>query len=810
MKISYNWLKNYIDIDIDIDNLSKILTQIGLEVGSVEDFNSIEGGLEGFVTGNVVDCAKHPNADKLSVTKVDVGTGELLSIVCGAPNVAVGQKVIVATVGTTLYTKDGSFVIKKAKLRGELSEGMICAEDEIGIGSSHAGIMVLPETTPIGIKASEYFEIEKDTVIEIDLTPNRIDAASHIGVARDLAAYFNKNYSLPDIDNVENKTNRFKIDVEVKNIEACPRYMGICLDNIKITDSPDWLKNRLKAIGLNPINNIVDITNFVLHETGHPLHAFDGDKITGQKIIVQTVAKDTSFKTLDEVERKLTDNDLMICNTQKPMCIAGVFGGVESGITQNTNKIFIESAYFNPVWVRKTAKNHGLSTDSSFRFERGADINMAPIALKRAASLIVQLGYGKISSEITDFYPAVIEPNRVNFSFNRARRLIGKNIDEETIRTILHSLEIKILEEKNNELLLEIPSYRVDVTREADVVEDILRIYGYNNIEIPEKISISINNASKPDNETLTGMISDMLAAQGFNEIMCNSFISDKYFDSKDINNNKLVILHNPLSKDLSVMRPSLVYGGLESIEYNINRKNNDLMFFEFGRSYHADEKIANTGEIKKYRENKQLALWITGSKNSLSWNKKIEKTDFFYLKTYVLNVFRKLGIDLDNIEHEIHSDNIFNLSIRYKTPQATLLQVGILAKDIIHRFDIDQEVYYAEINWDYTLELLKNNKLSYTPVSKFPVVKRDLALLIDKQITYKQLKDIAFSSIGKYLKQVNLFDVYEGKNIEQGKISYALSFSLEDSEKTMTDIQIEKIMKRLISAYEDIGAKIR
>ncbi|MDD2387003.1 MAG: phenylalanine--tRNA ligase subunit beta [Bacteroidales bacterium] len=809
MIISYNWLKNYIDISVDIETLSDILTQIGLEVSSVEEYNSIKGGLQGFVTGKVIECDKHPNADKLSVTKVDIGNPELLNIVCGAPNVAVNQKVIVATVGTTLYTDDGSFKIKKAKLRGEPSEGMICAEDEIGIGTSHEGIMVLPDDTEIGIPASQYFNIEKDIIIEIDLTPNRADATGHIGVARDLAAFFNQKYNFSDLNFTENKTNRFKIDVSVENTEACPRYMGICMDNIKIAESPDWLKNKLKSIGLNPVNNIVDITNFVLHETGHPLHAFDGDKIIGGKIIVKPAKENTEFVTLDGITRKLQNSDLMICNTKAPMCIAGVFGGIDAGINENTKRIFIESAYFNPVWVRKTAKHHQLSTDSSFRFERGADVNMTPYALKRAASLINELGFGEIASEIIDVYPQIIKPKNLSFSFNRCNNLIGKDIGKDTIRRILKSLEIKILDESDDILNLEIPTYRVDVTREADVVEDILRIYGYNNIEIPEKIELSINKVHKPDNESLTNIISDMLVSQGFNEIMCNSFISNKYFDETD-NKDKHVRLHNPLSKDLSIMRPSLVYGGLESIEYNINRKNTDLKFFEFGRTYHSDVTITNPGDINKYHENKQLAIWITGHKNQLAWNKKNDKTDYFYLKSFAANVFKKLGLKIDDFEFDIISNNIFSTAQEYKHEKKVLLQHGIISPNLLKKIDIEQEVFYAEINWSLLIELTNNVKTQYLPVSKFPIVKRDLALLIDKQVSYKQLEDIAVKNIGKYLKQVNLFDVYEGKNIEVGKISYALTFALEDREKTMTDIQIEKIMKHLMNAYKDIGAKIR
>ncbi|PLX06122.1 MAG: phenylalanine--tRNA ligase subunit beta [Marinilabiliales bacterium] len=806
MNISYNWLQNYIKIDDSLDKLSEVLTQIGLEVGSIDNFQSIEGGLEGFVTGHVLTCEKHPNADKLSITTVDIGTDEILNIVCGAPNVAAGQKVIVATVGTTLYTPDGSFQIKKAKIRGEVSQGMICAEDEIGIGSSHAGIMELPEDTKVGIAASDYFKIEKDTVIEIDLTPNRVDAASHIGVARDLAAYYKTNYTLPSVDIKIPEEESFKIDVEVENPEACPRYMGICLDNITITESPDWLKNKLKAIGLNPINNIVDITNFVLHETGHPLHAFDGDKIKGNKIIVKTEKQNTPFTTLDEIERKLNETDLMICNANDSMCIAGVFGGIESGISKTTKRIFIESAYFNPTWVRKTAKSHTLSTDSSFRFERGADVNMAPYALKRAASLIQELGFGEISSKIVDIYPKTIEKNRVNFNYNNCDRLIGQKIDREEIQSILKSLEIDIIEENGEDLILEIPTYRVDVYREADVIEDILRIYGYNSIKIPEKIEISVNKLHKPDNEKLTNLISDMLVAQGFNEIMCNSFISDKYFDD----DAGIVKLHNPLSKDLSIMRPEMLYGGLESIEYNINRKNADIKMFEFGRIYHADKSNNNISDIERYSETKQLALWISGKENPLNLNKKDEKSDYFYLKAYLNNVFSKIGIDLDNYEFEIISDNRYKISQKYTINNKVLVQAGIVSKKVLQNFDIDQEVFYAEINWDTVLELVKGINPIYTPVSKFPAVKRDLALLIDKNISYKKLQDIAVDVIGKNLTKINLFDVYEGKNIEDGKVSYALSYILEDKNKTMTDKQIDKMMQKLMKAYEEIGAKIR
>ena len=808
MNISYNWLKNYIELCETPEELSTILTQLGLEVGSVEHFFSLKGGLEGFVTGKVLTCEKHPNADKLKITTVDIGKPEVLNIVCGAPNVSAGQNVIVATVGTKIYSNQDVFEIKKAKIRGEVSEGMICAEDEIGIGSSHDGIMILPEDTKIGLPASEYFHIEKDTVIEIDITANRIDAASHIGVARDLAAYKNSQYKFPQLDELKPAGKNFSIGIEINNIEACSRYMGICIDNVKVGESPEWLQNKLKAIGLNPINNIVDITNFVLHETGHPLHAFDGDKINGKKIIAKTVKDGTKFTTLDGIERNLSDKDLMICNEIGPMCIAGVMGGLESGISVNTKKIFIESAYFNPVWVRKTAKRHGINSDSSFRFERGADINMAPYALKRAASIIKDLGIGDISSEITDVYPIKTEPHKINFNIEKCNKLIGKNIEKSEIERIIKALEIKIIEEHGNDLLLEIPTYRVDVTNYADVIEDILRIYGYNNINAPEKISININNEEKPSNEEIVNKISDMLVSSGFYEIMCNSLISSKYFanDEKDI-----VKLCNPLSSDLEVMRPNLLYGGLESIEYNIKRKNPDLKFFEFGRSYHHNSDISDISNIKGYYEVPYLSLWISGKKNILNWNLKDNPTDYFYLKSYINNILRKIGISLDKLTFEISSDKDFSFYQSFKYKNNELLKIGSVSEKLLNIFDIDQEVFYAEINWNIFLEIARNNTTIYKPVSKFPKVKRDLALLIDKRVSFDEISKLAFLTEPRYLKGISLFDVYEGKNIEPGKISYAMSFILEDTEKTMTDPQIDKVMKKLISAYEkELDAKIR
>lgn len=809
MNISYNWLKNYIEINDSPEELAEQLTQLGLETGSIEEFYSIKGGLKGFVIGEVKTCIKHPNADKLSLTTVDIGKSDLLKIVCGAPNVAAGQKVVVATVGTIIYKGLESFEIKKAKIRGEESEGMICAEDEMNLGTSHAGIMVLPADACIGTPASDYFKLENDHIFEIDLTPNRIDAASHIGVARDLSALKNIKYNMPDISSFKISKKSYSIEVEVADIQACPRYSGICIENIKIGESPEWLKKRLISIGLNPINNIVDITNFVLHETGHPLHAFDGDKIIGNKIIVKTVEEGTDFVTLDGIQRKLTASDLMICNEKYPMCIAGVFGGIESGISDSTNKVFIESACFNPSSVRKTAKYHGISTDSSFRFERGADINMTIFAVKRAAMLIESIGAGIISSEIIDIYPQQAEPIIVAFNYQNCQKLIGKEISKNDINRILKSLEIEIVSCKGHDLMLKIPSYRVDVCREADVIEDILRIYGYNNVEIPEKISISVNNTIKPDKDKIVNSISDLLISQGFYEIVCNSLISNKYFTENE--KNELVSLFNPLSNDLSTLRPSPVYGGLESIAFNINRKNQDIKFFEFGRTYHTVHDIKDISDIDKYHESKFLALWITGKRNQQNWNLKDNPTDFYLLKSYLEMILTKLGLHTKKFDIDINSDKNFEFELVYKYKNDIICHTGLLNKAITDKFNIDQDIFYAEINWDFLYENIKTNEFIYKQVSKFPKVKRDLALLIDSGVTYRTLTEIAYKTEPSYISDINLFDVYSGKNLEAGKVSYALSFILEDTEKTMTDSQIDKIMNNLIVAYQkELNAKIR
>lgn len=810
MKISYNWLKNYVDFNDSPEELAKILTSVGLEVDGTEEVSSVPGGLKGFVIGEVLTCIPHPNSDHLHVTTVDVGREEPLHIVCGAPNVAAGQKVVVATIGTLIYAKDGIFEIKKSKLRGEPSEGMICAEDEMNIGTSHDGIMVLPADAKVGTPAAEYFKVENDTAIEVDITPNRIDGACHIGAARDVAAVKGIKYSVPKAEITENPKNEIKIDVKIENTDACRRYMGICLTDVKVQESPEWLKNRLKSVGLNPINNIVDVTNFVLYETGNPLHAFDADKITGNQIIVKNVAEGTKFVTLDGVERKLAATDLMICNADEPMCIGGVFGGEKSGISSETKNVFIEAAYFSPVSIRKTSKFHGLKTDASFHFERGVDINMVPYALRRAASLIVEMGCGRIASEITDVYPNPIAPAVVDYNIDRGNALIGKAIPEARIREIIGLLEMKILEDKGRDLKLEIPTYRVDVIHEADVVEDIMRIYGYNNIEVPNHISFSINYPEKPEPQKMMNLVSDVLTGVGYSEIMCLSMISADDVAENSEYANRLVKIYNPLSRELNIMRPSLLYGGLNSIKQNLNYRNGDLKFFEFGRTYYYNQE-KQVSDITAYSETQYIGMWITGKRNPLSWNLKDNPTDYYMLKSAVAAVLKKIGIDMSNLKFDVSSDEKFSTFQTFKLKDKDVARVAVVSKSVLKKFDIDQDVFYAEINWDVLLNYAKKHKIEYQPISKFPRVRRDLALLIDKNVTYRQLEEIAYKVEPKHIVGVGLFDVYEGKNLEPGKISYALSFELEDTEKTMNDKQIDKIMQKLIYVYEkDLGAKLR
>ena len=820
MKISYNWLKQYIDTDLGYQEVSEILTNTGLEVEGIEKFQSIKGGLEGLVIGEVKTCEAHPNSDHLSVTTVDVGKDELLPIVCGAPNVRAGQKVVVATVGTMLYDGEESFKIKKAKMRGEPSMGMICAEDEIGVGTSHDGIMVLNNDVNVGTQAKDYFNVENDIIFEIGLTPNRIDGASHYGVARDLAAYLNqdKNISLnkPNVDNFKIDNNDNYIDVEIEKNEACPRYSGITISGIEVKESPTWLQNRLKSIGLKPINNIVDATNFVLQETGQPLHAFDADKIKGKKVIVKTLKEGTKFTTLDEVERKLSSDDLMICNEEEGMCIAGVFGGIESGVSQNTKNIFLESACFDPVFIRKTSRRHLLQTDASFRYERGSDPNITIYVLKRAALLIKKLAGGKISSNIVDVYPKTIEDYKVDVSYNNIDRLIGKHLEKETIKNILASLDIRIVNEDEKTLNVEVPTYRIDVRREADVIEEILRIYGYNNIEISGQVKSTISYSEKPDKNTITNLTSDLLSNIGFNEIMSNSLTKSSYYDNlKSYDKDELVSILNPLSSDLNCMRQTLLFGGLEAIAFNINRKNPDLKFYEFGNCYSINKKIQDENPIKKYNEGFHLSLFVTGLKQQANWNIKAEPSNFYFLKSYVENIKKRLGIDINFVDIDELNSDIFDFGLQYTYNQNNkklpFVSFGSVNKKLLKEFDIKSDVYYADFDWDAVMQILKTKKVTYTEIAKYPEVKRDLALLLDKKIRFEQIKTLAFNSEKKLLKRISLFDVYEGKKIEDDKKSYAVSFILQDPFKTLTDKQIDKIMNKFIKVFEnELGAKIR
>ncbi len=815
MNISLNWLNDYLKTGLPIEEICKILTSIGLEVGGYEKFESVKGGLKGLVIGEVKTCEPHPDSDHLHITTVDLGDGRLTPIVCGAPNVAAGQKVVVATIGTVLYDGDKEFVIKKSKIRGQESEGMICAEDEIGIGTDHAGIIVLPADVKAGTPASEYYRITTDYVIEIDITPNRVDGASHLGVARDLAAYLKQNghidYTLPSVEQYKADSTDAILSIEVKRPEACIRYAGVCIEGVTVKESPEWLRNRLKAIGLNPINNVVDITNYILFELGQPLHAFDKDKIKGNKVILRSFPTGTKFVTLDGMERELNENDLMVCNEEAPMCIAGVFGGIESGITENTQNVFLESACFDPVFVRKTARRHGLSTDASFRFERGTDPNIVIYALKRAALLIKELAGGKITSDIIDIYPAPVKDFEVEVKYSHIDRLIGKAIGKENIKKILTALEIKIVNESETTLLLHVPPYRVDVRREADVIEDILRIYGFNNIEVPSKVNSTLSYSPKPDDYRLKNVIADLLTGNGFNEIMNNSLTKASYFEGLETYKpENTVMLYNPLSSDLNAMRQSLLFGGLETIAYNINRKNNSLKLYEFGKAYTFHKKEGED-HLKQYREENHLALFLTGSKTTASWNTKEARSDFFTLKAYAEIVLTRLGFKTDALNVEENTQDILREGLDYTQNGKHLLTIGTVSPKLLKHFDIDQEVCYADFSWENLLKTLKNHTTVFTPLPKYPSVKRDLALLLDKKVSFKEVKELALRTEKTLLKAVTLFDVYEGEKLGAGKKSYAVSFTLQDDEKTLTDKQIEKIMNKLIGSYQhQLGAEIR
>ena len=829
MNISYNWLKRYIALNDSAEEVAKILTSIGLEVGKVEKVQTIKGGLEGLVVGEVITCVDHPNSDHLHITTTRVAPdAEPLQIVCGAPNVAAGQKVIVATVGTVLYDGDEKFTIKKGKIRGEESLGMICAEDEIGVGSSHDGIMVLPADTPVGMPAKEYFGVEDDTLIEVDITPNRADGASHYGVARDLYAYYQAKgmdiaLTKPCVDEFKVDSNALPIEVVVENAQACPRYTGVSIKGVTIKESPDWLKKALSTVGIRPINNVVDVTNFVLHEMGQALHSFDADKIKGNKVIVKNATEGQKFVTLDGIERTLSSADLMICNAEEPMCIAGVFGGQDSGITEQTTNVFLESAYFDPVSIRKTARRHQLSTDASFRYERGCDPNNTLYVLKRCALLIQEVAGGEIAMQVTDQGQNCFEPFPVELNIPRVNALIGKELGTELIEKILLAMEATIYSKDGDTWKIGVPRYRVDVQRECDVVEDILRIYGYNNVEFPEKLNTSLSYNPKPNPVALQIRISEQLTAQGFNEILNNSLTKMSYYEAlEELSLATCVKIMNPLSQDLGVMRQTLLFGGLESIQRNANRKNADLKFYEFGNCYHYDaEKIATRqakdpkweyDPLYAYSEEPHLGLWLTGNKTTQSWVQKEEKTSFYTLHAYVSNVLRRMGVNLPTLNYEPLNSELCSDGMVIKAPNGKLIgYMGVVNSKLLKAFDIDNPVYYADLDWNMLLRLNKQYKPVINDLPKFPEVKRDFALLVDKSVKFADLAKAALGTEKKLLKAVNLFDVYEGKNLEAGKKSYALSFILQDTENTLKDKQIEAIMTKLQKVFEEkFDAKLR
>ncbi len=806
MKISYNWLKQFIKIDLTSDDAASLLTDLGLEVELVYNYQSVRGGLQGVIVGHVLTCEKHPDADRLSITTVDLGDGTPVQIVCGASNVAKGLNVPVATIGTKLFDKEGiEFEIKKGKIRGQESHGMICAEDELGLGTSHDGIMILDANLKPGTPCAKVFNIENDEVFEIGLTPNRADAMSHYGVARDLRASLlqkNSNIELitPTVSTFRIDKRTLKIDVDVKDSKLAPRYCGVTLSGITVKPSPAWLQNRLKAIGITPKNNIVDVTNYILHDLGQPLHAFDAAKING-KIIVQTVAEGTKFKTLDDVERTLSAEDLMICDEKGPLCLAGVFGGKSSGVTDTTNSIFLESAYFNPVSIRKSAKRHGLNTDASFRFERGIDPNITEFALKRAALLIKELAGGEITSDIVDIYPKKIEDFLVFLNFDKTAKLIGQELPKETIKKILASLDIKVNSVSDAGLGLIIPSYRVDVQREVDVIEEILRVYGYNNINFTKKLNATVANSARTEDYKVQNIVATQLNSLGFHEMMANSLTSPDYINLSDmLQEEQNVLMLNPLSNDLSAMRQSLLFSGLEAVSYNINRRNSDLKLFEFGKTYHK----MSSG----YDELKHLSLFLTGNRVAESWTNAQKQSDFFLFKGYVNSVLNRLGVC--KIQNKPIVSDMFAEGMAIACSSDTLVEFGTVKKSILKHFDIKQEVFFADFNWNLILKSI-NNKIKFTDIPKYPEVRRDLALLVDNAVAFDAIYTIARQTEKSLLKDINLFDVYEGKNLPEGKKSYAVSFTLQDDTKTLTEEQIDKIMNKLQKNLEtEVGASLR
>ena len=820
MEISYKWLKEYVDFDLTPQETADALTSCGLEVDALEEVQTIKGGLKGLYVGKVLTCELHPNSDHLHITTVDLGKAEPQQIVCGAPNVAAGQKVIVADLGCVLYDGDKEFVIKKSKLRGVESLGMICAEDEIGVGTSHDGIIVLPDDAPVGQPAAEYYHLESDWIIEIDITANRSDALSHWGVARDLYAWLKRNghatsLHRPDCSEFAVDNHDLPIDVEIENTEACKRYACVSISGCEVKESPEWLQNKLKVIGLRPINNIVDITNYVMMAYGQPMHCFDADMVKGSKIVVRTQPEGTKFVTLDGEEHTLGEHDLSICNAEEPMCIAGIFGGKGSGTYDTTKNVVLESAYFHPTWIRKSARRHGLSTDASYRFERGIDPNGTIYALKQAAILCKQLAGGKVNMEIKDVYPNPINDARVQLDFEYVDRLIGKKIGNDMIRSIVESLDMKIVSETESGLELDVPAYRVDVQRPCDVVEDILRIYGYNNVEIPTQLKSSLTIPSDIDKAYhRQNVIGEQLVGCGFREILNNSLTKTAYYtELNKYTEETTVKVMNPLSNDLGVMRQSLLFGGLESICRNINHKMPNLRFFEFGNCYHySPEKKNDEDPIKAYTEEMHLGMWTTGKRVEGSWAHADEKTSFYELKAYVLNIFTRLGVNPGIVVTETSDNNIFGKALALKARSGKVLcEMGTVCHKLLKKMDIDQEVFFADINWDNVMRAIKKNEVLYHDISKFPSVSRDLALLIDKSVEFEQIEQIAHQTEKKLLKSVELFDVYEGKNLPEDKKSYAVNFILQDETKTLNDKQIEAIMTKLINNLKQkLGAELR
>lgn len=820
MNISYNWLKEYLDFDLQPEEVADALTSIGLETGGIEEVQTIKGGLEGLVIGEVLTCEAHPNSDHLHVTTVNVGSGEPLQIVCGAPNVAAGQKVVVAVNGTKLYDGDKEFTIKRSKLRGVESNGMICAEDEIGVGTDHSGIIVLPADAVVGTPAKEYYNIKSDYVLEVDITPNRVDATSHFGVARDLAAYLKQNgkpsvLKRPSVDAFQIDDQTPAIQVEVVNTEACLRYSGVTIKGVTVKESPEWLQNKLRTIGLRPINNVVDITNYILHGMGQPLHSFDAGKIKGGKVIVKSAEEGQKFVTLDGVERTLTARDLMICNAEEPMCIAGVFGGLESGVTENTTDVFLESATFHPTWIRKSARRFGLNTDASFRYERGLDPNVTVYILKYAALLVKELAGGTITGDIQDVYPTVFNPYQVNITYDKINSLTGKVIPVETVKSILESLEMKITSETAEGLSLEVPVYRIDVQRDVDVIEDILRIYGYNNIEFSDHVQSNLSYQTPTDHSyKMQNLISEQLCGCGFNEILNNSLTRSAYYDKlTTYPADHCVMVMNPLSADLNCMRQTLLFGGLESVEHNMKRKNGNIRFFEFGNCYNYNKENKKEDQtLGEFSEDYRLALWLCGNRVENNWAHPNEKSSVYELKAYVENMLVRLGVNLKKVIFGNLTNDIYDAALSITTQSGKQLgTMGIVSHKICKAMDIDTEVYFAEFSWNALMKETKKNKVTYTDLSKFPAVKRDLALLLDKAVQFAEIQKIAQESERKLLKDVTLFDVYEGKNLPAGKKSYAVSFYLQDETKTLNDKQIDAIMKKIQTNLEQkLGAQLR